>query len=513
MSEVPTRNALPEALFRADNLPTVPAVAVEVLRLCRDENTSLDDLAHVLSLDAALSARLLRFANSSLYDMGGEVSTLQRATLVLGMKTVQLMSLTFSLASSLPRDGTSGYDYAEFWRRSVIRAVAGRAIAGLVGSMTEDEAFVCGLLGEFGQVVLAGCLPQEYAEVYASLEEGVWPRAEDERPILGFDNCDVGRALLEDWHLPDLICQSIGAMGDPLSMPGDVGENVFNTACIVYLACHVTDLLTERSPTDALRRLEDDAEKMFGLTPDAIRALIETLGPGVQETSEMLNVRLPAGKSPGEILAEARGKYAERSQDAPNGAVTVQTDPLRGARKAITNDARFVDAVSGTGNTAGYESMMKAELEARIAGKVDCPLGLLCIEVDQLAGTESAVTPERSDELMRLVGTAIGALVRSSDFAATIEEGHFVVLVGVGSPFGLRTLAERLRRGVESKGTSDDSNQLTATITIGGICLGSVAGIADGPALLEAARYYLGKATARGRNHAAIHGGLMRTKA
>jgi HD-like signal output (HDOD) protein len=80
-------------------------VAAEVLRLTEDEDSTLDELAGALSRDPALSAKLLRLSNSSLFNLGQEITTLQRATMVLGMKTVKLMSLSFSLAGSLPREG------------------------------------------------------------------------------------------------------------------------------------------------------------------------------------------------------------------------------------------------------------------------------------------------------------------------------------------------------------------------------------------------------------------------
>ena len=89
---------VPESLFAGEELPSLPAVAVEVLRLCRRDDVTLDDLAGVIAMDPALAAKLLRYSNSSLFNLGTEVTTLQRAMLVLGLKSVQLMSLSFSLA-------------------------------------------------------------------------------------------------------------------------------------------------------------------------------------------------------------------------------------------------------------------------------------------------------------------------------------------------------------------------------------------------------------------------------
>ena len=121
---------LPDALKKADNLPSLPAVALDVLRLSQDEDVTLDAMATCLSRDPALSAKLLKLANSSLFGFGKEVTTLQRATMMLGMKTVKLMALSFSLAGSLPRKGRSGgFDYGEYWRRSLVCAVSARSLA------------------------------------------------------------------------------------------------------------------------------------------------------------------------------------------------------------------------------------------------------------------------------------------------------------------------------------------------------------------------------------------------
>ena len=76
VNELLSKKPLPEALTKAEHLPTI---AAEVLRLCRDKDTTLDDLAQAISSDPALAACLLRFANSSLYDLGQEVGTLQRS--------------------------------------------------------------------------------------------------------------------------------------------------------------------------------------------------------------------------------------------------------------------------------------------------------------------------------------------------------------------------------------------------------------------------------------------------
>ncbi len=79
MSEAPATKPLPEAVTAADNLPTIPMVAVQVLRLPRDEETTLDAPAKAISCDAALSPRPLRLSHSPPYNLRPPVTSPQRA--------------------------------------------------------------------------------------------------------------------------------------------------------------------------------------------------------------------------------------------------------------------------------------------------------------------------------------------------------------------------------------------------------------------------------------------------
>ena len=103
-----------EVVKRFGDLPTLAPVAVEVLRLAEDERAGLDDIAEAISRDPGLAGQLLRLANSSLYSMGREVTSLTRAATVLGLRTVKLLSLSFSLVTNVGGDG----DDVVVWRRS-----------------------------------------------------------------------------------------------------------------------------------------------------------------------------------------------------------------------------------------------------------------------------------------------------------------------------------------------------------------------------------------------------------
>ena len=138
-----------EAIKSADRLPSLPSVAIEVLRLTRDDDADIKELAQAIEMDPALATKMLKLANSPSYRRGAEITTLLRACNVLGMKTVKLMALSFSLKSALPTSGDAkGFDYTLYWRRSLTTAVAARGLGRLTKSRCADEAFLCGIASE-----------------------------------------------------------------------------------------------------------------------------------------------------------------------------------------------------------------------------------------------------------------------------------------------------------------------------------------------------------------------------
>jgi HD-like signal output (HDOD) protein len=154
---------LERRILACPTLPSLPAVALELLRLCRDEETNLRRVAEAISRDPALSARVLRAANSASLAARGKVSTLTRAVPLLGSNATLALALSFSLVRGRRRDDRSGFDHRIFWRRAVFSALAGRVLAESgVRSADPEEAFLAALLQDLGVLALAEVFPAEY---------------------------------------------------------------------------------------------------------------------------------------------------------------------------------------------------------------------------------------------------------------------------------------------------------------------------------------------------------------
>jgi hypothetical protein len=125
--------ALADHLSRLDverSLPSLPAVALDVLAVCSDPDGEVGDLADALSRDPVLSGQVLELANSAFYSRGTPVTTLYRAAMVLGMQALQIVALGFTLANEMPRRGApAGLELRAYWHRSLLNAVISRALA------------------------------------------------------------------------------------------------------------------------------------------------------------------------------------------------------------------------------------------------------------------------------------------------------------------------------------------------------------------------------------------------
>ena len=154
-----------EKIKTADNLPSLPTVAIQVLQMTQADDVSLADIARVIQQDPALTVKVLKVVNSSLFGMSRRISSVQQAMVVLGLRTVKVMVLSFSLVDTLKDRRNSTFDYTGYWRRSLTTAVAAKSLAERVRPEYAEEAFVCGLLCDIGTLAAYHCARDMYLPV------------------------------------------------------------------------------------------------------------------------------------------------------------------------------------------------------------------------------------------------------------------------------------------------------------------------------------------------------------
>ena len=491
---------LEQAIRRADRLPTLPAVAIEVLRLTRDEDASIEEVAYTIARDPALSAKLLRMANSSLFRRGAAVSTLPEATMRLGLKTVKLMALSFSLADALPRGDGARFDYQRFWRQSLVTTVAARSLARLVHSPYEAEAFVCGLLSHIGELVLAECAPEGYAKLVAHLGAAS-PTTDLEREYLGFDRHQAASILLRAWQLPELLWQSVLHYGAPEAIPADASEPVRQLSVLLHLADTIALLIQEDDKGAALGMLVERAREHFGLAAAETEAFVVGLEGGITETAMLLNVRLPSTESHEALLDQARRQLMELSivTAADLEEATRRAEELERRNRELAAKAH-IDALTGLPNRACFDEYLRDVVEARLAGSGEYALGLLMLDVDRFKQFNDRFGHPAGDEALRQVASVMAGHVRETSFAARYGGEEFVVVVPNVTLQQLELVAERLRRAIADTPVRFEGHAHAVTVSVGGASVAAVRSPDAGAALLAKADECLYAAKRAGRN-------------
>jgi len=481
------------------DLPSIPAVALEIVRLTEDENCSLDQFATVLSRDPALAGKVLRFANSSLYGLSAPASSLQRATMVLGTRAVKLMSLSFSLAGSLPSEGSGRFNIRQYWQRSVLCAVAARCLAEREASPLTEEAFLCGLLSRIGQLVLGHCRP----DVYATLGHGpgrAWPQPSEERRVLGYDGYQLGGALLRRWSLPELLCDAVSCAGDPQSLSADASPEARSLARILASAADCEELFCGHPDTalvtELLARLREDHRK----SGDDLEAFLARLEPAARETAKMLDIEIDPVDTV-EILEAAQRLLVNESLGIASEAQQVRQHAARlEIRNQVLNDQAHSDALTGLHNRAAFdEELARVALAARF-DEHGPGLGLVLIDVDHFKCCNDRFGHQAGDEVLRRIGRAISSSVREDELSARYGGEEFAVVLPSVSPEELAGVAERIRAAVEAVQLSIEDTTLSVTVSVGGALAREVAGPDRVTGLIALADRRLYDAKHAGRN-------------
>jgi putative nucleotidyltransferase with HDIG domain len=223
MTTTPTPEALEHAarlrhlddvIRHIKDLPTLPAVALEMSTDLDEDHASLDSIVEKVSMDHSLTAKILRIANSSQYGTNSRVVTLQQAVSMLGLKNIKnLMRMTI-MVQAFPPSKCPDFDFTSFWRHSVSTALCAEIISRTL-HMKHDFAFTAGLLHDIGRLVLATRFPDEYAQVirYRAEQDCYWLDAE--RHVMGIDHVIAGHALAEHWRFSEVITDAIQAHHEP----------------------------------------------------------------------------------------------------------------------------------------------------------------------------------------------------------------------------------------------------------------------------------------------------------
>lgn len=220
-----------------EKMPAFPTSVQKILKLTRDINCQPKDLVSVIENDPVMTVKILKVLNSAYYSLPNKITSINRSVVYLGLNTIKNLSLSIAAMGALPKVNKVGFDNHRYLLHSLTVAGVARLICGKVGAGTDPiDCHIAGLLHDFGKVVFAQFMPEEWANAIELSRQSEIPLCLAEQQIVGVDHAAVGAILAEKWQFPKSLTDSIRFHHD-----GERSDS-FISAC-VYAANQISNRL------------------------------------------------------------------------------------------------------------------------------------------------------------------------------------------------------------------------------------------------------------------------------
>lgn len=226
---------LEDAVKKLEHLPALPGVITRLNEIVTDPDVSVDEIVRLISLDQALTARILKVVNSAYYGLQRQISTIRHALIILGFDEIQQIVLSATVMDLFQfHKPDDSFDVWRFWEHSLGCAFMAKGIARILHYRISGEIFVAGLLHDIGRIVLNQYFPHKFSELVTHIVDRGVSQSEAEVGTLGMTHGALGHLLADHWNLPLSISEAIHHHHDPAQST----HNPVMTAII-----HVADFL------------------------------------------------------------------------------------------------------------------------------------------------------------------------------------------------------------------------------------------------------------------------------
>lgn len=482
-------------------LPSPPAIAMRILQAVKSQETSFRELGRIIAADPALTAKLLKVANSSFYALPNKVTSIDKALTVLGVTALKNIALSFVFAKDFSNRTTSGFDFDHFWKRAVTAGVAAELLTKQLGRSNED-AFVSAILQDLGIMLLQTSRGEEYSALLAEKDKSGRSLQALERERLGFDHQELTAALLADWGLPASIVEPIRHHHDPAQATPE-----FHPAAeVLSLASQLSGLYHGRQRSEAAARVKYLLYSTFGLSEADSARLIDQVAAQTIEILSSFEIDPGDLKPYSELLQDANAELGQLN--LAYGQLVVELRQAKAAAENLAADLRqanarlqaqvFRDGLTGLYNHRYFQEVMDRELNR--AERYGLSFSLMLFDIDHFKKVNDSYGHQSGDQVLKQLSALAVKAVRASDVVARYGGEEFAVVLPETPEGGVGVFAERLRRAVEQLQIVVDEVSISVTISLGVTTYHSGVHRHDKSALIEAADQALYQSKRAGRN-------------
>ena len=466
--EMPQANRSHDLIKSDFQLPSLPEVAMKILEAVKQDEFSFSGLGNIISADPALTAKILKMANSSFYSLPQKVSTIDRAISILGVTALKNIALSFVISKEFRKNGNTRFDFGYFWKRSVTAAISANLIAKLA-SDKNDDLFVTALLMDIGSIIMLLNRPEDYMDVLDDKRVTGLPTEVIEKNIFGIDHQHVGAEVLKKWGLDKSIYQPVSQHHEKSISTEDFKKHIK----ILSIADKISGAYHGSKRAHKVNLIKTELKNEYNLTDREIEKLIDTVAENSLEIFTYFEIEPGDMKPYSQILQEANEELGKLVYSYEQLLMNFKEEKERAeslARELREKNDRLRNLSVRDGLTGMFNHKYLQEyLDKEIARckRYKRSFSLILFDLDHFKKINDNYGHRIGDMVLQKIGDVVLSLIRENDIAARYGGEEFAVILPETGLQGSIVIAEKIRRAVENLEIIADSNLLKVTISVG----------------------------------------------
>ena len=278
-----TGEALKQRILRhMKDLPPIPQTIFKAREIMANPDSDFKELANLFETDQAIAAKILKIANSPYYGYSGKITSIQRASVILGHKTLVEL-LTVIGTAGLLGNKLEGYwlDSGALWKHSLAVAFGSRIIASTIKPALSNDAFTSGLIHDVGKLILDQHVKERWELFQNFMDDGEHTFLEAEKKILDLDHAEVASEVCKKWNIPEPLTVAIRYHHHPSQSNGS------ELAYIVHVADAIAMMTSLGMGIDGtLYQMDDTAMEFLNLREENLNDIMGQVLEAVQKIAE-----------------------------------------------------------------------------------------------------------------------------------------------------------------------------------------------------------------------------------
>ena len=478
------------------DFPSPSRVATDIIALARDPDIEMAKVAAAIGRDPAMTAKILRIANSAFYAQRRPSQNLRQALVIIGLNAALTLALSFSLVSSMRAHRPVGIDYPRFWRRALLAATAGRAFAEATKSGHPEDVFLAGILQDIAVLALDRVSRDFYAKIKQPATHADWVAYETQQ-LDGKDHALYTGMLLKFWNLPERICKPVEFSHSPQTLAGDTEDG--RVARCLALGSDLAEAVLVTDRGSALTALAKRANDLLGLDHEQFNDVVARILKLIPETEELYETSILNTEDSETLLAEARELLAVRNLHALQEISALQaTTGVLLTRTEEAEDLSRRDDLTGVLNRIWLDRLLDREFTQAVVFGRD--LSIAHVDIDRFKNINEKLGTEVGDRVLRNCAQLLQSCVRGSDLVARFAGEEFMVVLPGADQDIAKQVAQRIITSIAGADHDPGQAPVNITVSIGVVTHSAKKRFPSALALLEAADHALYAAKLCGRN-------------